>query len=495
MSFRHTLLLVGTLAAISPLAAESPKADAEAPAAKAASRVAFPGFPSPEERRRLAELANIDRAQMMAQLHISEPKNLPPEESDPNRPPGLKRPANNPSGWTDAEGHFVVRSSWGNWINYDLAKADRGLPLPDPLVLKNGQPVKDAATWWSERRPEIVHDFETEIYGRVPADLPKITWEVASTEPHALEGRAKLQRIIGHIDNSSYPAAKPSIRLTLYIPANAKGPVPVVVTIGGFEFPPGFKFPGMPEGPSTLEQTLAHGWGFAKFDTLALQADNGAGLVEGIIGLANRGQRRKPDDWGAIRAWVWGLSRAIDFLETDPEVDAKRLAVEGHSRYGKTALVAAAFEPRWAVAFASCSGEGGAKLHRHDYGESVDIVAWGGEYHWMAGNFLKYGGHWGDLPLDQHELIALVAPRPILITGGSQDPWPDPVGMFKACVAASPVYRLLGKAGIDRATMPKPDEALIDGDLAFRMHTGGHFDVLDWPTFLRFADKYFELAH
>lgn len=447
-----------------------------------------PRWPSPEERQRIAEQSHADWQRMMDQLGLTVPRNLPPEDTDPKRPAGIKRNPNG-NGWTDDAGHFVVRSAWGNWINYDLAKADAG-PLPEALKLNDGTPVSDAETWIQRRRPEVLEGFAREIYGRIPAATPKITWEVVETDDHALDGKARMKHLIGHIDNASYPSATPKLDLTLYLPAEANGPVPVVVAIT-FNFPPGLRFPGMPTGPGALEQTLAHGWGYAKFIPTELQADNGAGLSGGIIGLMNRGQLRKPDEWGAIAAWSWGLSRVIDYLETDASVDAKRLAVEGHSRYGKTALVAAAFEPRWAVAYASCSGEGGAKLHRHDYGESVDIVASSGEYHWMAGNFLKYAGRWAELPNDQHELIALVAPRPILITGGTEDLWPDPVGMFQACVAAGPVYRLLGKKDLGRAEMPAPDEELIAGDLAFRYHTGGHFDVLDWPTFLKFADRYF----
>jgi hypothetical protein len=206
----------------------------------------------------------------------------------------------------------------------------------------------------------------------------------------------------------------------------------------------------------------------------------------------NHGHDRKPDDWGALAAWSWGLSRALDYFATDKDVDAKHMAIEGHSRWGKTALLAAALDPRWAALYCSCSGEGGAKLHRHDMGESVDNVCAPGEYHWMAGNFLKYGGHWTDLPVDQHELIALVAPRPVFITGGTQDLWSDPIGEFKACVGAGPVYRLLGKQDLGTTNMPAPDEALIAGDLAFREHAGGHTDLPDWPTFLKFADKYFK---
>jgi hypothetical protein len=381
-----------------------------------------------------------------------------------------------------------VRSGWGNWSNYDLAKADR-YPIPDVLTLKNGEPVKDAETWWTKRRPEILADFQSEIYGKMPGSTPKVTWEVTESTGGALSGTATLKRIVGYIDNSRFPAASPSINIALYIPAKATGRVPVMVVASWNTTGKGFG--PAPAGPTAMEQVIGHGWGYALVNTYAIQADSGGGLGVGIIGLVNGGSPRKPDDWGALAAWSWGLSRSIDYFETDKDVDAKRLGIEGHSRWGKEALLAAALDPRWAIAFSSCSGECGAKLHRHDLGESVDNVCGPSEYHWMAGNFLKYAGHWEQLPVDQHELIALVAPRPVFITGGTQDLWSDPVGEFKACVAAGPVYVLLGKKDLGTTDLPAPDAALVAGELGFRLHAGGHTDLLDWPTFLKFADRYF----
>jgi len=463
------------------------------PLALAAAEKTLPAPPPPpwmlsaEQRQHQSRLADADRQRLLDLLGVSETKNLPPEETDPRRPAGTARPAGNPNGWTDAAGHFYVRSPWGNWTNYDLAKADTGSPLPDPLRLADGRPVPDAATWREQRRPELLELFAREIYGRIPAATPRVTFEQVASSVAASPG-VKTKYILGTVDNSRHPAARPAIVLKLHLPASATGPVPVMVAIGDFEPPPGF--PRQP-GPSAKDLVLARGWGYATYDPYLVQPDTGAGLTEGIIGLVNEGRPRTPDQWGALAAWSWGLSRVIDYLETDPDVDARRLGVEGHSRFGKTALLAAALDPRWAVAYASCSGEGGAKLHRHDFGESVDIVAWGGEYHWMAGNFLKYAGRWSALPVDQHELIALVAPRPLLVTGGTEDLWPDPVGMFQACVAAGPVYRLLGKADLGTTEFPAPDVALATGDLAFRLHTGGHTDLPDWPVFLDFAARHF----
>jgi hypothetical protein len=426
---------------------------------------------------------NEDYNRMLAQLNLTLPS-LPAPSDDPNRPANVHRTAN--GRWADDRGRQVSRSPWGSWTNYDESKANP-YPLPDPLLLKDGETVTDAATWWSRRRPEILADFQTEVYGKIPDDTPPVTWTV-QIDPAAFGGKATVKTVTGHIDNSAYPAAKPSIRLTMYMPPDATGPVPMMVIVS----------PGSPTGargpttmPSAMQDVLSAGWGYATFDTASVQADNGAGLRSGIIGLTSKGAPRKPDDWGVLAAWSWGLSRTIDYLQTDKSVDAKHLAVEGHSRWGKGALVAAAYDQRWAACFASCSGEAGAKLSRRYSGETLDNVAGSGEYHWMAGNFIKYGGHWNNLPVDSHELMALVAPRVLFITGGTGDPWADPHGEFLAAVAAGPVYRLLGEKDLGTAQMPAPDVELISGEIGFRYHAGGHTDVLDWPTFLKFARREF----
>jgi len=380
-----------------------------------------------EERRRLSELAAADHRRTMDLLGLPQPGPFPAPEEDPTRPPNTTRVVGNPYNWTDGQpGHVIVRSGWGNWSNYDYTKADLG-PLPEVLKLQNGDPVRDAHTWWQKRRPEILALFETEIYGRIPADTPAVTWEVTATDDHALGGTAKLQRLLGRIDNSRHPAATPTLDVALYLPPSATKPVPVIVIFGG-----GFR-PGV---PPAVSQILAEGWGCAVFNPNALQLDSGGGLAEGIIGLMNRGQpRTDPSDWGSLAAISWGLSRVIDHFETLPAIDARRLGLQGHSRWGKATLVAMAYEPRWAIGFSSCSGTCGAALFRHNIGQNIDNVAGQSEYHWMAPNFLKYAGHWLDIPIDQHQLIALIAPRPVFITGGTEDLWSDPVGEFKACVA------------------------------------------------------------
>ena len=394
------------------------------------------------------------------------------------------------------------------YANYDEAKANPFPKLPDPLVLKNGKPVKTVADWWHLRRPEIVEEFDREIYGRVPKIVPKVTWEVAKTTDETVgEVAVVTKQLVGHVDNSAYPQIKVDIQLALTTPANATGPVPVVMEFGfgGFgagrggargPLPPGPPGAGRgPAGPTWQLQVLAKGWGYAVLNTGSIQADNGAGLTQGIIGLVNKGQPRKLDDWGVLRAWAWGASRALDYMETDKAVDAKRVALEGHSRWGKATIVGMAYDERFANAFVSSSGEGGAKLHRRDWGEIVENVAGSGEYHWMAGNFLKYAGplNWGDLPVDSHELIALCAPRPVFISAGATngDGWVDAKGSFMAAAAAGPVYRLLGKKDMGTTEFPPIETPLMDGDVAFRQHSGGHTPAPNWPTFITFAERYF----
>ncbi len=391
-----------------------------------------------------------------------------------------------------------------NYANYDEAKANPYPDLPNPLILKNGKKVTSAKIWWNKRRPEIVQDFDREIYGRVPKVTPAVKWEVTSATNETNGGVPILvKKLTGHVDNSIDPDIAVNIQLVLTTPANATGKVPVIMEFGFIgPFPgrgrgpaPAKAPPPPPPGPTWQQQVLAKGWGYAILVPGSIQADNGAGLTQGIIGLCNKGQPRKLDDWGALRAWAWGASRALDYFETDPNVDAKRIGIEGHSRYGKATAVAMAYDSRFAIAFVSSSGEGGVKIHRRNWGELVENVAGTGEYHWMAGNFIKYAGplNWKDLPVDAHELVALCAPRPVFISAGATqgDGWVDAKGMFLAAVGAGPVYKLLGKKDLGATEFPPIETTLIDGDIAFRQHSAGHTPGPNWPTFLTFASRYF----
>lgn len=381
-----------------------------------------------------------------------------------------------------------------NAANYDESKGNPYPELPDALKLDNGKPVRNAKQWWKLRRPQIVEHFDREVYGRVPRQVPGVSWAVADTKEETRAGVAVVTRkLVGHVDNSAYPAINVDIELYLTTPAGAKG-VPVIIEF----FPPEWAARIAPQpSPTWQEQVIARGWAYAILSPSSIQADNGAGLTRGIIGLVNKGQTRKPDDWGSLRAWAWGASRALDYLETDSAVDAKRAVIEGVSRYGKASLVTMAYEPRFAIGFIGSSGMGGAALHRRRIGELLENVAGSGEYHWMAGNYIKYAGPLTakDLPVDAHELIALAAPRPLFIGAGSPDKgdaWVDPRGMFMATVAAGPVYRLLGKRALDTTVFPPIETPLTAGELAYRQHAGGHTSYPNWPTFLDFAARYFE---
>jgi hypothetical protein len=338
-----------------------------------------------------------------------------------------------------------------------------------------------------------VEAFDREIYGRVPRGAPAVAWRTTSLNQQTIEGLSATTRaLVGEVDNRADPAIRVQIELSVTTPAGARGPVPLVMELGWAR-----PFPGMrPEpGPSWKAQLLARGWGYAVLIPTSVQADSGDGLSSGVIGLVNQGRPRSPQDWGALRAWAWGASRALDYLQTDPAVDGRRVGIEGLSRYGKAALVAMAYDPRFAIGFIGSSGAGGAKLLRRDFGERVENLASSAEHHWFAGNFLKYAGPLtpADLPVDAHELIALCAPRPVFVSAGSPDvegQWVDARGTFLAEVAAGPVYRLLGARDLGTVAYPAQGVTLASGELAFRRHEGGHTTGPNWPAFLDFAARY-----
>ena len=387
-----------------------------------------------------------------------------------------------------------------NAANYDESKANPFPELPNALVTNGGKSVIKPKNWWEKRRGEIVEDFDREIYGRLPSSIPEVKWNVTEERIDTIAGiLVKTKKLIGRVNNSNYPTIKVDINLTVSTPKNATAPVPVIMEFG-FIMPPGARPPqgppgAAPQGPTWQQQLIEKGWGYAIISPNSIQADNGAGLTSGIIGLVNKGENRKADDWGALRAWAWGASRALDYFETDKDVDAKKVGIEGHSRYGKAAAVTMAYDQRFAIAYISSSGEGGVKLHRRNAGELVENVAGSSEYHWMAGNFIKYAGplQWSDLPVDAHELIALCAPRPVFIGCGEKgDGWVDARGMFMAGVAAEPVYTLLGKKGMGTASFPSAETSLLDGEIGFRQHKSGHTPGPNWPFFIEFASRYFK---
>jgi hypothetical protein len=385
-----------------------------------------------------------------------------------------------------------------NAANYEESKAVIFPNLPALLKTKDGLKVSSKKMWERVRRPELFEEFDREIYGRVPSNTPKVQWVVVSTKDDKIGNTdVTVQKLQGIVDNSIFPSIEVKMDLTLTLPKQSLKPVPVIVELS-FVFPAGMRppvAPNAPVEPTWQEQVVSRGWGFATIIPTSIQADNGAGLTKGIIGLMNKGQNRKPDDWGSLRAWAWGTSRMLDFFASQKQIDAKKIALMGHSRYGKAVAVAMAYDPRFATAFVSSSGEGGLKIHRRNYGEKVENVTGSGEYHWMAGNFIKYGGplQWGDLPVDAHELLALCAPRPVFVGSGSTgDLWVDPKGMFEACVEADPAYRLYGKVGIEPSEFPPIGTGILTGQIAWRQHEKGHTPGPNWPFFLDFAAKYFK---
>lgn len=476
--------------------------------------------------------AEQDHRNMMDQLHITALR--PGPSGDPKAP---------------------------NHANYDEAKANPFPDWPDPLTTRDGRKVTTAAQWWRVRRPEIVEAYSREVYGRVPDHIPAVDWRVVNTDHETMGFPPRpviARQVIGHVDNSGDPAIAVDIRMMVVTPADAKGPVPTLIMFGKADFPapaqpdrdqfaridaalkaaavkqdpslaavfaahpaftltspPPFHFPALnADGdPPSPDELIAAGWGYALLDPASIQADDGAGLTQGIIGLVNHGQPRKPDDWGALRAWSWGAGRAFDFLAADPAVDAKAIGIEGVSRYGKAALVTLAFDQRFAMGLIGSSGKGGATPLRRNFGESVANLATG-EYYWFAGNFIKYDAEKSafgrkdasDLPVDSNELIALCAPRLAFISYGIPEKgdalWLDQRGSFMATVAASPVYTLLGAKGLTdaiggypvptdyrTATMPPVNHGLLGGRLAWRQDDGGHTDAPNMKYFIAWADR------
>jgi hypothetical protein len=375
--------------------------------------------------------------------------------------------------------------------------------MPDLMTFKDGTKVK-SADQWPKRRAEIVADFEREVFGRIPTNVPKVKWEVTNTVEGESGGIATVTKTLaGKVDNSDFPEIEVTIQANFTVPKHAAGRLPIILQFGFGGKPGGTNRPN-----SWTQQALEKGWAYGTIVPNSVQGDNPR-LREGIIGLTNKGQPRKPNDWGALRAWAWGVSRLVDYFEANPDsgVDPAKLCITGVSRYGKAALVTTAFDTRIAAGFIASSGAGGAKLFRRDFGELLENLAGRGGYHWMAGNFLQYAANEAsfgkktvaDLPVDQHELIALCAPRLCFISYGvpeKGDPnWVDAHGSFMAAVLAGPAYRLLGKKDLgtpgDYLTDKMPAvNTLIGGELAWRQHDGGHTNVPNFPAFFEWAGRY-----
>jgi hypothetical protein len=417
----------------------------------------------------------------------------PPPPAQPQAPAtqGVGRSTNLGS---DANGNPLRRAlKTGHVSNYDESKVSP-YRLPDPLVASDGRAVKDTRAW-TTRRSEILRLYQNQIYGRIPPNAPQVKWQVTDTDSAVREGTAVMRRVVGTIGSGS---DGPLITLTVYTPARAARAVPMIllVTFGGGPKPPAGTGRGgaATPDPPVANAILARGWGYATVGYQDIQPDRANSFMEGVIGLTLKPGQQQPaaDEWGTISAWAWGVSRILDYFETDTLVNARQVALFGHSRLGKTALWASALDERIAAVFSSCSGEMGAALARRDWGETVDDMAQ--NFPWQfAGNFQKWPGRWNDMPVDAHMLIALSAPRPVFITGGTADQWADPVGQFLAVAAAGPVYRLLDRKDLGASRLPPLDTPLTDGELGWHYHTGGHTATpADWQAFLVFLGKYFK---
>jgi hypothetical protein len=415
--------------------------------------------------------------------------------------------------------------------NYDEAKANPYPNIPKLMVFNNGKPVKTAADW-QKRRKEISAMFDEYVYGKYPEHIPSVTWTVTGTEDAMVGDTPVLvKHVLGHTDNSSYPAITVDMHIDVVTPKALQGKkVPVIIGGGSIRRPgAGGGFGGFggarpagaagaagaarpapahgtsmpPNPPDNSKLLIEAGMGFVQRSSNEVQADNGAGLTKGIIGLVNKGQPRSMDDWGVLRAWAWGDARIVDYLLTDPDVDGAKIGVMGHSRGGKAALVAEVDDPRIAIGFISSSGAGGADLYRRNYGETTSSITSTTEFHWFCGNFLKYGsvGHSAnELPVDSHEFIALAAPRAVFIGGGALltdsfyvpgDAWQDARGMFMAAALASPAWTIQGHKGLGTDVFPPQDTFIDTGDIAFRQHDYGHTPAPNWPYFIEFAQKEF----
>lgn len=398
-------------------------------------------------------------------------------------------------------------------VNYDESKTgDYKATLPDVLTMQNGKKVTTSKQWYRQRRPEILRIFEENQYGKWPARKPKLRYEVSEDLGFGGSAVRKQVTIYFSKDNDG-----PRADVLIYLPKDANGPVPLLLNLSFSQnnlvvsdpgVKPGRRWDAKTRTMSTVESSgrarrfglddtireyLKEGFGFATLCYTDIEPDFNHGATLGVRGLYLKDGREEPeaDEWGAISAWAWGVSNVIDYFEKDPDIDADRIALTGCSRLGKTTMWAGAREPRIAVVIASCSGEGGAALSRRNFGETVAHLTEPTRFPYQfAANYGRYGADTDSMPMDAHMLVALIAPRPLLLSTGSTDNWSDPKGEFYAAVEAGKVYELLGKDDLGTNVMPQAEQPIFN-TLGYVMHEGGH-GVLpqDWKYYLEFIKRY-----